>query len=80
MATTAQGIEAMSSPVVASRDRVRRCFICRNADAKVPCRIRVFLNPSDPEGYVPDCPEHGRMVRDPNRLYRGVRPAERGAK
>jgi hypothetical protein len=63
------------SIVVASSDRVRRCFICRNAGAKLPCTVRVFLNPSDTEDYIPDCPEHGRMVRDPNRLYRGIRPA-----
>src|ERR1035437_8792329 len=45
-------------------------------DALPICTVRVFLNPSDTEDYIPDCPEHGRMVCDPNRLYRGIRSEE----
>lgn len=57
-------------PVVLGR---RRAFVCGHVskDGVRDCNRRVFLTVDEPDR-VPDCPEHGRMVVQGNRPYRGV--------
>lgn len=66
-----------------ARPGVRRVFSCRHRDrAGVrDCMQRVFLKRDEPAGFIPGCPEHGPMRREPNRPYFGqnVEPsAEQG--
>ncbi len=65
-----QKIEAPREPerapaAVLSPRRIRRVFVCRK------CRRRLFLGPDKPWDFVPSCEEHGRMVRQANRPYKG---------
>lgn len=49
----------------------RRAFICEHEVKGVrDCNRRIFLTPDEPDR-VPDCPEHGAMVRQENRPYLG---------
>jgi len=49
----------------------RRAYICLHEVKGVrDCVRRVFLTPDEPDR-VPDCPEHGAMVRQENRSYLG---------
>lgn len=58
------GVPPTPEPAPAPPRSERRAFIC------MTCRSRVFL--SDGEPYrVPDCPQHGPMIRQLNRPYRG---------
>jgi transcriptional regulator with XRE-family HTH domain len=65
-------------PVLATPAQIqsrRRAFICAHATkGQRDCNRRVFLTPDEPDR-VPDCPEHGVMVLQPNRHYRGSQPA-----
>ncbi len=56
-----------------ARPGVRRVFVCLHQDksAKWPCNYRISLEPEIPGHTVPRCPEHGAMVRQANRPYRG---------
>ena len=50
---------------------VRRAFVCIHATKGVEdCRRRVFLQ-NEPASFIPDCPEHGPMVRQANHPYFG---------
>lgn len=69
--TTALGADITEQPayqeVVAkhkARPGVRRAFIC------LTCHRRVFLS-DEPAMFVPECAEHGRMVRQANMPYQG---------
>jgi hypothetical protein len=46
--------------------RVRRAFVCGHKDCNPPRRI--FVGADDP---APKCPEHGKMVLQPNKPYMG---------
>ncbi len=50
----------------------RRAYICQHTDRNgvLDCNRRIFL-PGGAEVEVPECPEHGRMVAQPNRPYMG---------
>ncbi len=56
-----------------ARPGVRRAFICthRAKPEAEACNRRVFLPAEAPAATVPDCPEHGPMVRQANRPYLG---------
>lgn len=55
----------------------RRAYVCKKrTDPKVKCNLRIFATPADPPDFVPSCPDHGKMQRDPNRPY-NVKRGER---
>jgi len=54
--------------VVPPKGRERRAYRCRSGK----CSDRIFLVPGAPD-VIPSCREHGPMVRDENKAYRGTR-------
>jgi len=48
-----------------ARPGIRRAFVCQT------CRRRYFLGVEVPAATIPDCPEHGPMVRQANMPYMG---------
>lgn len=55
-----------------ARPGIRRVFVCIHETRGVEdCRMRVFCKPEQPVSFVPQCPEHGPMVRQANHPYRG---------
>jgi len=69
--TTALGADVTEQPIYKevvrkhqARPGIRRAFIC------LTCHRRVFLS-DEPAVFVPECAEHGRMVRQANMPYQG---------
>ncbi len=56
-----------------ARPGIRRVFICTHQDkgAKWACNYRIALPKEVPGSTIPSCPEHGPMVRQANKPYRG---------
>ena len=48
--------------------KVRRAYVCEQCAEPHP---RVFISPGQK---IPVCSKHGKMTRQPNHKYRGVRP------
>ena len=61
--------ESQAKPKHRARPGIRRAWICSNEKCVPPRRI--FLSKDDPPDMVPECPEHGPMMHQPNRPYFG---------
>lgn len=67
--------ESQPEPRHEVSQKVRRIFVCQK------CRSRTSVEREKPAGYIPECPEHGPMVRQMNVPYLGKStepPAEWG--